>query len=223
MKPKYYCLSLLFSLASLCCWGQVTSFNFDPAQVNPYWSTKMDSIFQEDQKLRLEFMTLKNDGASPLQLDSLLEVLRHQDQDNLRFVTNLIEEHGWLGPQQIGLQGVQALFLVIQHADLATQKKYYPLMLIAEQEGKMLSSNVAMLEDRIAIREGRPQTYGSQGFFDDQRKKTLIYPLVDAENIDMLRNARGLPAMKDYMPTWSLDDYKSYLPYATQRLQSNKR
>lgn len=223
MKPKYFCLSLLFSLASLCCWGQVTSFNFDPTKVNPYWSTKMDSIFQEDQKLRLEFMNLRNNGAPQMQLDSLLEVLRQKDQANLRFVTSLIEKHGWLGPQEIGLQGAQALFLVIQHADLSTQKKYYPLMLKAEQEGKMLSSNVAILEDRIAVREGRPQIYGSQGFFDDQHKKTLIYPLVDPENIDMLRTARGLPVMKDYMPTWSLDDYKSYLPYATERLQSSKR
>lgn len=222
MPPKYYCLSLTFLLFTLSIYAQVTSFNFDPNKVNLAWSTKMDSLFQEDQQARLLMMHLKKEGANKQQIDSVQAVIRKKDEANLRFVTSLIDEQGWLGPQEVGFQGAQALFLVIQHANLKTQKKYYPLIVEAEKEGKILSSNVAILEDRIAVREGRPQTYGSQGFYDEKQKKTLVYPLVDAEKIDELRKARGLSTMQAYFPNWNLQDYSKQLPYLQERLKADK-
>jgi len=222
MPPKHYCLSFILLLFTLSIYAQVTSFNFDPNKVNLVWSTKMDSLFQEDQQARLLMMHLKKEGARKQQIDSVQAVIRKKDEANLRFVTSLIDEQGWLGPQEVGFQGAQSLFLVIQHADLNTQKKYYPLIVEAEKEGKILSSNVAILEDRIAVREGRPQTYGSQGFYDEKQKKTLIYPLVDAEKIDELRKARGLSTMRAYFPNWNLQDYSQQLPYLQERLKADK-
>ncbi len=36
----------------------------------------------------------------------------------------------------------------LQHADLPTQEKYLPMIRQAEKDGKTLSSNLALLEDR---------------------------------------------------------------------------
>ena len=95
----------------------------------------------------------------------------------------------------------------------------YPLILQAEKEGKILSSNVAILEDRIAVREGRPQTYGSQGFYDPQTKKNYTYPLTDPENIDTLRKSRGLQPMIEYKKDWSIEDYNTNLAKAEEHLK----
>lgn len=218
---KLFLLAFLLEI-NLTLFSQVTSYNFDPNNINKELANQMDSLFQEDQKYRLEMMKLRKEGASKEKLDSINNIIKYKDSLNLVFTTGLIDKYGWLGPQSIGMQGTQALFLVIQHADLKTQKKYYPIILKAEKEGNILSSNVAILEDRIAIREGREQTYGSQGFYDSEKKKIFIYPLVDFINLDELRKSRGLNPMKEYQKDWDTDDYESYLPYAKELLKRIK-
>jgi hypothetical protein len=51
--------------------------------------------------------------------------------------------------------------MVIQHADLPMQERYLPMIRKAERDGEILSSNLAIMEDRIAMRHGEKQIYGS--------------------------------------------------------------
>lgn len=203
--------------------AQVTSFSINEDKINRPLAAKLDSIYKEDQEDRKKWGQLEKDGGPKRVIDSLKAIARIKDSTNLQFVEQLIQQHGWLSPQDVGFQGSLALFLVIQHADLNTQKKYYPLILKAEKEGNVLSSSVAILEDRIAIREGRKQRYGSQGYYDSQRKKTLTYPLEDVKNLDSLRKARGLQPMSEYIKNWSEADYQSYLPEAEEQLKKLKK
>ena len=219
MNSKQLFIITFLSGFNLTAFSQVTSYTFDPNKVNVELTSKMDSLYQEDQKCRVEFVKLVKEEAPRELLDSIKTIIKKKDSLNLVYITQLIDKHGWLTPQDIGVQGAQTLFLIIQHANLETQKKYYPLILKAEKEGNMLSSNVAILEDRIAVREGRPQTYGSQGYHDSQRNKTFIYPLADLNNLDELRKSRGLGPMKDYIKDWDVADYKSYLPYVNELLK----
>lgn len=182
----------------------------------------MDSLYREDQQYRMEMTRLEKEGAGKEQLDSIRSIIRKKDNSNLVFATALIDKYGWPGPQEAGFQGTQALFLIIQHADLTTQKKYYPIILQAEKEGKMLSSNVAILEDRIAVREGREQTYGSQIYYNAEQKKGYVYPLADVKNLDALRKSRGLQPMKEYKKDWDVDEYESNLSYAKELLAKSK-
>lgn len=222
MKNKQLFLFIFLFGLNPAVFSQVTSYQFNPDKINTALANQMDSLYQEDQKCRMELAKLMKKKASKESLDSIKAIIQEKDRLNLVFVTQLIDKQGWLTPQDIGFQGVQTLFLIIQHADLQTQKKYYPLILQAEKEGNMLSSNVALLEDRIAVREGRPQTYGSQGYYDSSKKKTFIYPLVDAQNLDQLRKSRGLGPMHEYKKDWDITDYESYLPYVQELLKKAK-
>lgn len=222
MKNKQLFLFILLFGLNPAVFSQVTFYQFDPDKVNAALTKQMDSLYQEDQKCRIGLARLMKKEVPKESLDSMKRIIKEKDSSNLVFITKLIDNQGWLTPQDIGFQGVQTLFLIIQHADLQTQKKYYPLILKAEKEGNMLSSNVALLEDRIAVREGRPQTYGSQGYYDSSKKKTFIYPLVDAQNLDQLRKSRGLGPMHEYKKDWDIIDYESYLPYSQQLLRKAK-
>jgi hypothetical protein len=114
------------------------------------------------------------------------------------------------------MQGSQALFLVIQHADLPTQRKYLPMIRKAEQKGEILSSNLAILEDRINMREGNPQQYGSQAFTDKQSGKLYFYPIADLNHLEERRKRMGLVPMAEYAKLmnleWSPEQYKKMLP-----------
>jgi len=220
MNRLFFLIS--FIITSNAAFSQVISYQFDPGKIDKVLSQTMDSLYSEDQRYRLELTKLEKEGRSGEQLDSIRSIMKKKDHSNLVFATEWIDKNGWPGPQEVGFQGVQALFLIIQHADLQTQKKYYPVILQAEKDGKMLSSNVAILEDRIAVREGREQKYGSQMYYDGIQKKGYVYPLADLENLDALRKARGLQPMKEYKKDWDVNVYTADLPHAKELLAKLK-
>ncbi|MFD2919996.1 DUF6624 domain-containing protein [Terrimonas rubra] len=219
MRYNMAFLSLLVLLLNQSLCAQVTAYSYDPNAIDKALAAQLDSLYKEDQQYRIALGKLKKEGAPQKSVDSLTALLKQADSSNLVFVEQLIAQHGWITPGQAGFMGTQAVFLVIQHADLEAQKKYYPLIKQAEKDGNILSSNVAILEDRIAVREGKPQPYGSQGYYDAEKKKTYVYPLKDLNNLDSLRKSMGLQPMKEYIKDWNPEDYTSYLPYATELLK----
>jgi hypothetical protein len=121
-----------------------------------------------------------------------------------------------LGADIIGEQGNRTLFLVIQHADLKTQETYLPMMKEAVSKGNAAPDNLALLEDRIAMRQGKRQIYGSQIWIDANTGKHFVFPLEDPENIDKRRAEVGLEKYQNYLTrfgmTWNVEDYRKELP-----------
>lgn len=149
-------------------------------------------------------------------LDSLTTIMHQHDKENLKTANAILAKYGWLGPQKVGMNASQALFLVIQHADLNTQLHYLPLIRRAEKNDEIESSNLAILEDRINMRQGRKQDYGSQGFTDKQTGKMYIYPVSNPDKLDYRRKSMGMLSMKEYEKSmnvdWDVDAYKKMLP-----------
>jgi len=209
---KTLALTIACTLSVMLSSAQVTSFSIDETKVNQPLARQLDSIYQLDQSVRIAYMQALKDSTSAAVADSLLTVMRQTDAQNLIKVETIIKQHGWIGPQKVGISAAQGLFLVIQHADLKTQERFLPMIREAEKKGEILSSNLAILEDRIDMRNGKKQTYGSQGITDAKTGKKYIYPIIDVDNLDQRRKAMGMPPMKDYVPDWNLEKYKQELP-----------
>jgi hypothetical protein len=196
--------------------AQVNSFDIDSSRINRPLKAQLDSIYQADQAPRFKFLEARQKNEAPERIDSLRKEMLQHDQENLAKCITILEKHGWQGPQKVGMQGSQALFLVVQHADLHTQKKYLPMIRKAEQNGEILSSNLAILEDRINMREGNPQQYGSQAFTDKQSGKLYFYPIADLNHLEERRKRMGLIPMAEYAKLmnleWSPEQYKKMLP-----------
>ncbi|WP_316836009.1 DUF6624 domain-containing protein [Pedobacter nutrimenti] len=192
--------------------AQVTSFNIDSSKFDTSLMATLDSIYNKDQSTRIAYIKAKQRNESTALLDSLNSNMRSIDVQNLQKVNAIIKKHGWLGPQKVGVQASQALFLVIQHADLKTQEYYLPMIRAAEKNGETLSSNLAIFEDRICMRTGKKQIYGSQGFTDKETGNKYIYPVIDVDNLDKRRETMGMPPMQEYSKGWDLEKYKKELP-----------
>ncbi|WP_114938886.1 DUF6624 domain-containing protein [Mucilaginibacter endophyticus] len=214
----------VFLLPGNISFAQVTSFTIDSSKLNKPLMAVLDTIFQSDQSVRIKYLQAKRDNAQVKIVDSLQKVMRSTDSQNLIRVNTILTKYGWLGPQKVGIMGSQALFLVIQHADLQTQQSYLPMIRASEKNGEILSSNLAILEDRINMRTGKKQVYGSQGFTDKQTGKTYIYPVADVDHLDERRKTMGMPPMKDYAKNWDAEEYKKQLPEIEKlvREQANK-
>src|SRR5204863_263625 len=82
---------------------------------------------------------------------ALWATIKEKDAANLTKVAKILDTQGWVGPETIGRKANSALFLVVQHADHATQMKYLPMMREAVKNGKAAGSSLALLEDRVAL------------------------------------------------------------------------
>lgn len=208
---------LLLLLWSTLSMAQVSSFTIDSSKfIDQHLVAFLDTLHRDDQAPRLNYQDALNKKQSAAHIDSLKEIMHEKDKANLVRVKAILGKYGWLGPQKVGFNGSQALFLVIQHADLATQEQYLPMIRTAEKNGEILSSNLAILEDRINMRQGKKQIYGSQTFSDKKSGKSYIYPIENPDHVDAKRKSMGLIPMKEYAAIfhmeWDAGAYKQMIP-----------
>lgn len=187
----------------------------------------LDSIFEEDQGLRRSVAGMQEKyGQDSPEMSALWERILEKDHSNQAVVSRILDERGWLGADVVGGMGNQTLFLVIQHADLDMQLKYLPMMREAAADGRLRASNLAMLEDRIALRQGKRQRYGSQ-IGNGPELGNYLSPLEDPDRVDEWRNEVGLGPIADYVArwgiTWDVDAYKAALPALEQRLREQRQ
>lgn len=175
------------------------------------------TILEEDQKYRMQMNEMqKKFGPDSKEMNDLWKITNQNDSINLLKVKKILDEKGWVGKDKVGAQANSALFLVIQHSDLETQKKYLPMMKEAVTKGNASAGSLALLIDRIEIREGRKQIYGSQIGINQKDKTYYILPLTDPDNVDKRRTEVGLGPISDYVKNWNLvwdvEKYKRELP-----------
>lgn len=175
------------------------------------------TIFEEDQKYRMQINEVgQKHGFESKEMRDLWKTIEEKDSLNLIEIKAILDQYGWVGEEKVGVQANMTLFLVIQHADLATQQKYLPMMREAVKAKKAQPSALALLEDRVALGEGRRQTYGSQIGQDSKTGKAYVLPLNDPDHVDERRAEVGLPSLSDYIRRWDLEwnvtDYKKQLP-----------
>ena len=146
-----------------------------------------------------------------------------KDSINQIKIQKILDERGWLGQDIIGGQGNSTLFLVIQHSPIEIQEKYLPMMREAVKKNNAQPSSLALLEDRVALRTGKRQIYGSQIGRDKETGEPYVSPIEDPENVDKRRAEVGLGTLADYISnwniTWDVEKHKAM----TEKLESEKQ
>ncbi|WP_157514653.1 DUF6624 domain-containing protein [Christiangramia portivictoriae] len=213
-------IKIIVSLAMLLV-GSIASSQNQSQSIQ----SQLDSVWKTDQEIRFKLIQLQQDGKmNSDEVKELAQQMKMQDSLNLKKVEIILQD-GW--PEDLNMQGNQTIFLVIQHADFQTQQKYLPVIEKAVQDNKTFPANLALLKDRMALREGKKQIYGSQIFIDSKTGKKYVQPLQDPENVDELRAEVGLPTMETYLQqsfqmNWSLDNYYKDLPEIEKLLEARK-
>lgn len=122
--------------------------------------------------------------------------MQAMDSANTVRMKEIIAKYGWPSPKLVGRDGVQAAFLLVQHADFDFQKEVLPLVEKAFRDGKLPGHNYALLLDRVLIRDGKPQVYGTQAKVHGA--EITFEPIDDEPNVDKRRSEIGLPPIADY-------------------------
>jgi len=201
----------------------IMSANYD----KPLQKELLD-IYADDQGVRGAAMKIyKTKGSGSKSLDSIGKIMNYKDSINLVKVMKILDEKGWVGKNVVGATANETLYLVIQHSDLKYQQKYLPMMRDAVKKGNASPGNLAYLEDRVALREGKKQIYGSQVSNHPITKKPFVSPLEDPDNVDKRRATVGLGTLSDYLKywnvTWDVEAYKKELPEFEKLLNEKKQ
>lgn len=151
------------------------------------------------------------------------ETINEKDARNLIKIQKILDEKGWLGQDVIGGRGNMTLFLVIQHAPIEIQEKYLPMMREAVKKNNAQPSSLALLEDRIALRTGKRQIYGSQIGRNPETGEFYVSPIENPEKVDERRAKVGLGTLQDYISnwniTWDIEKHKEM----TEKLEAKKK
>ena len=154
----------------------------------------LENIFERDQYDRLLWShAVKNNPDDTERNEWLARRALMTDSLNLVLVDEILSQHGFPRKEQVGDFGNQAVWLVFQHADLDYQKRFLPQMEAAVSHGYIAPLYLALLRDRIDVREGRPQRYGTQ--IDG---KGNLAPLLDASCVNKWRQEVGLPPIEQF-------------------------
>lgn len=148
----------------------------------------LEDIYESDQKNR----------------ESGAKYDRWVDIRNTEFIVNLLEQCGMPTKNELSSHQIKTIWLVIQHSQLKYQKKYISVFIEAAKKGDLSRGNVALMEDRILLREGKPQIYGSQ-IKKNAMGEFVLNETIELEYLNQRRKQVGLNPIEDYLLNWDIE------------------
>ena len=162
-------------------------YNYDLSLKN-----HLEEMLERDQAYRTQWILSRQLHHEETQDDIALR-LRADSIDSLNQVEirQILKEHGFPKKTEVGTSACEAAWIIIQHAPLDVQKEYLPILERAATEGNIQAALVATLHDRIDVREGHPQKYGTQ------RNSNGLCPLLNEKMVNQWRKEVGLPPLDE--------------------------
>lgn len=118
---------------------------------------------------------------------------------------------GFPTASKVGKEVSNDAWLLVQHADHDIEFQTICLTLMKESsEGEVERRDIAFLEDRIRVNQGRGQLYGTQFMQVDGRH--VPRPIEDEENIDARRAEMGMGTLAERIE----EMYRKY-PFADEK------
>jgi hypothetical protein len=179
----------LIALAGACQRGAKEP----PPEVLARARSELEARGREDQRVREGFGS--GGKIEPDQFNAMLRT----DSSNTRWLKEYVAQWGWPTGAQVGPEAVEAAFLIVQHAvqDTGFMRAMLPAIQEGYRRGDYRGVEVALLIDRLEVKAGRPQIYGTQLSLKDG--KLVLDPLSDSAGVDARRRQMGLGPLAEYL------------------------
>ncbi len=95
--------------------------------------------------------------------------------------------------------------MIVQHAGLAVQQHYLPLIEQAALEGEAAASSLALLQDRVLMRQGKKTLYGTQLRRVEETGEWFLWPIEDERNVDDRRARIGMGPLAEELAEYPFE------------------
>ena len=158
---------------------------------------RLQEIGKADQDIRHEYIKARSASVHQTKIDSLLREMQRIDSLTQAEICDILDKRGFVGREKVG-DACAVFWLVIQHAPVELERKYLPEFQKAAAKGDIAPSQVAMMEDRVSMFEGKPQKYGSQ-IVEGTYGARVVYTLLNPKKVDVWRKEVGLEPLAEYL------------------------
>jgi len=138
---------------------------FEASLKYPEIRKELLTMREEDQKWRRQIRTAENEEEK----EKVWDMVGKVDAKNTARMKEIIDEIGWPKISDVAKDGASAAWILVQHADRQPQfqAKCLPMLEKAFKDGEASGSNYAYLFDRVALKLGNKQRFGSQAMGTD--------------------------------------------------------
>ncbi len=163
-------------------------------------------LFQIDQHLRRFSDQPHEQGFDAGEGRLFEQLLQERWRDVDGFCTSALKQilaaHGWPTIARFGRAPDNHAWIVAQHADhdRVFQREVLALLGPLTAQGQTDPAHYAYLFDRVAVGEGRPQRYGTQGRCLEPGR-WAPREIEDPDGVDARRTAVGLGPLAEYIDT----------------------
>lgn len=185
---RVFLILIIVALASCNQYNRILEEVYDNDQAAREWTQGMSSLSAEE---------IVNYSTEMERVDSL----------NQSIVFGILDKEGW--PSHLSDKANRAIWIVIDHSDLAYRSKYLALVKEKTEQGILDKTDYAILKDRVLMEEGKHQIYGTQikmvaTIVDDKIAMQLcLWPVENPATLDSLRSTVGLSPIEEYLKTSS--------------------
>lgn len=110
----------------------------------------------------------------------------------------IVKEYGWPASGLVGRDGVEAAFFVLKNgAPFEMQVELLPAVAAAAERGELDRGELAAFIDRVRLRAGGKQLYGTQASVAGGL--LVLQPIEDEARVDVRRREYGLPPLAEYL------------------------
>lgn len=165
---------------------------------NPYMMSlkeiarKINKMAEEDQDIRKEILI--NEPFPK----SIIKRLGEIDTKTSNFMKEIVSLIGLPTISKVGEKASNNAWLLVQHSpDMKFQKRY--LRLLKKNISDVKKANIAYLDDRLLVSEGKQQLYGTQLQKNKGTGEWEFCEIKDRANVNKRRKEMGLGSLEEYM------------------------
>jgi hypothetical protein len=149
-----------------------------------------------DQAVRNDALAAMTRGPSTM--EPVIARLSDIDATNLRRIKQIIRQDGFPTLDQVGVEGVKAAWLLVQHADTEPEFQAEMLKIVRRRfaQGEISGQEFALLTDRVRAAKGEPQLYGTQ--FEEHDGALSPKPIEDPSRVNERRKSLGMGTLESY-------------------------
>jgi hypothetical protein len=138
----------------------------------------------EDHVVRQEMEIMEIRKVGKRKMDSIYAVAMRIDSMNMIRLVPILEKYGYPSVDVVGndFTAITTPLVVLQHADLKYQKKYYRLVKKAASTGDIPMFSYAFITDQILVAMGKKQLYGTQYRYNEKGQAER-YPIKNPKQL----------------------------------------
>lgn len=169
----------------------------------PSLRKEINLLTLDDQKLRYQRVQCENDSL----LKIINQHINQSDRNNLNKAREIIKQYGWPKISEIGKDGQNNLWLIVQHADQDVLFQQTALIAMEKLTGthEINMENYAFLYDRVQCNLNYKQLYGTQVVWTNNGEASAFRPLIEENLTDKRREEIGLQPLQIYALTYGFD------------------